>query len=260
MKIATYNVWNDSKSINRRFKQLIEEINTVDADIIGLQEVTTYFYEEVLRKETSYQYHFYSKYPEEEEGLAVLSKYPIRNSFSFYNENELENSRAIKIVFEVDGLKFSFTNVHLPWDSVRLQEKQMIAIDRYLHSQQADVDFFILLGDFNGGLDSSVDRYLSGNQTLYGVEANPYWNEISSAYAARSGQPVKPTLDIVNNPRWRGKKTIYTPEVVDRIYIMDHWYTTSLESFHVFGTDISPENQLSASDHYGVVADISFSK
>lgn len=260
MKIATYNVWNENKGKGNRFQQLIHEINTVDADIIGLQEVTPYFYNDVLTKETTYKYHIYGKYKNEDEGLAILSKYPIGNYFFLHNSEEFDNSAALNVFFEVDGLKFSFTNVHLPWDSVKKQEDQIIAIDRYLHAQQEQVDFFILLGDFNGGIDSSVDRYLLGYQTLNGNESNPYWNELSNAFATLSGQPVKATLDVINNPRWAGKNTIYVPNVTDRIYIMDNWFDTSLKFVRIFGTDVSPENHLSASDHYGVLAEVNFSK
>ncbi|MGF7146278.1 hypothetical protein HNQ56_004745 [Anaerotaenia torta] len=69
-----------------------------------------------------------------------------------------------------------------------------------------------------------------------------------------------PTLDVINNPRWKGKNTIYKPSVMDRIYIMDNWFDTSLLSVRIFGTDVSAENNLSASDHYGVIAEINFRK
>ncbi|MBO5353853.1 MAG: hypothetical protein J6A77_11205 [Lachnospiraceae bacterium] len=65
---------------------------------------------------------------------------------------------------------------------------------------------------------------------------------------------------MVNNPRWVGTKTIYTPQVMDRIYIMDHWYETALESVQLFGTEIFKVTGYSASDHYGVVAEVEFQK
>ncbi len=50
MIIATYNVWNDEKTVKLRSAQLIREIRTVDADIIGLQEVTTEVYQNRKQK------------------------------------------------------------------------------------------------------------------------------------------------------------------------------------------------------------------
>ena len=77
MKIATYNVWNEEKGADIRRKQLIHEIRTVDADIIGLQEVTPDFYQNYLQKDTGYPYSVFEKYHDEEEGLAILSRFPI---------------------------------------------------------------------------------------------------------------------------------------------------------------------------------------
>ena len=260
MKIATYNVWNEDKGIGKRFNQLIHEINTVDVDIIGLQEVTPFFFNNYLVKETNYKYCIYEKYKEEEEGLAILSKYPINTHFFLHDSEEYSNSNALIAFFELNGIQFSFANVHLPSDSIKEQETQVIAIDRYLHEQNAKVDFSILLGDFNNNINSSVDRYLIGDQTLNGYESNPYWNELSSTYALLNNLPLMATLDVINNPRWKGKNTKYKPSVMDRIYIMENWYDTSLLSVKIFGTDISTENNLSASDHYGVVAEVNFHK
>lgn len=39
MKIATYNIWNNEE-MNKRYQQIQDEIQAVDADILGLQEVT----------------------------------------------------------------------------------------------------------------------------------------------------------------------------------------------------------------------------
>lgn len=258
MKIATYNIWNDEETLELRAKQILEEIRLIDADIIGLQEVSTDFYHKYLAAESGYVHHGFMQYPGEEEGLAILSRYPLIFQEALYQREQYANSLAMNVFFMVDGGRFSVTNVHLPWDSIRTREYQILAIDRHLREQNAD--FHILLGDFNSDTGSSVDRYLCGDQTLHGCEANPPWNDLASAYAARIGESVKPTLDTVNNPRWAGKKSIYTPEVMDRIYIRDHWYETELESVKLFGEKVSKKTGYAASDHYGVVAEVNFRK
>lgn len=258
MKIATYNIWNENKS--NRFDQLINEINTTDADIIGLQEVTENFYSNFLLTKTDYDFCEFRQYKDENEGLAILSKYPIKSCFFLNTSEEFAHSAAINVIFEAGKSCFSLTNVHLPWDSIKTQEEQIVAIDRYIHMQKGQADYFIMLGDFNGGFNSSIHRYLNGEQTINGNESNPYWDELSSAFASLNGLPLKPTLDFINNPRWGGKNTFYIPSVVDRIYILDNWAEKTLKNVRIFGTDISPENNLSASDHYGVVAEVDFIK
>jgi len=41
---------------------------------------------------------------------------------------------------------------------------------------------------------------------------------------------------------------------------MDHWNETELESVKLFGTEVSEKSGYAASDHYGVVAEVSFRK
>lgn len=258
MKIATYNVWNENKGVGNRFDQLVHEINSVNADIIGLQEVTPYFYETYLSTKTNYPFSIYEKYTDEDEGLAILSKYPIAASHFLHNSKENGFCRALNILLEIEGKKISFTNLHLPWDSALEKERQICEIDRFLHTQLKENGLLILAGDFNGGLSSSVHRYLVGDQSLNGCEANPYWDELATGYAAISGEPIKATLDTLTNPRWLGGKSAYPPTVMDRIYTLEHRYDISLESVHIFGTEISPDNGLAPSDHYGVVAEVSF--
>lgn len=257
MRIATYNVWNDAKSAGGRFKQLVEEINNVDADIIGLQEVTTQFYNDLLKK-TDYEYCEYRKYKNEEEGLAILSRYPLDECFILSNTEEFSYSRGLHVKFEVGKLKYSLMNVHLPSDSAKLQETQIIAIDKFIKLQKDKVDYLIMIGDFNGGVNSSVHRYLVGEQTINSNEPCVRWDEMSISYSILNNLSLAPTLDCINNPRWKGKNSFYIPSVMDRIYIMDNWVDKTLNSVSNFGTDVSPENNLCASDHYGVVADVSF--
>ncbi len=260
MKIATYNIWNDNTTA--RAAQLIHEIESIDADVIALQEVTEAFFTTYLLEGAGYPFSEFRKYTNENEGLAILSKHLIKSSFFLNTSDAFAFSAALNVVLEVDNLRFSMTNVHLPWDSALKKEQQIVAIDQYIHTQTKEADFFIMLGDFNCGLNSSVHRYLLGEQTINNNESNLYWYELSSAYAEINGLPIKPTLNFSQNPRWAGKntRTIYTPDVVDRIYIMDNWNDVKLNVVSIFGTDISAENGLSASDHYGVVAEVEFAK
>lgn len=213
-----------------RFDQLIHEINTTDADIIGLQEVTENFYSHFLLTKTDYDFCQFRQYRDEDEGLAILSKYPIKSCFFLNTSAEFAYSAAMNVIFEAGKSCFSLTNLHLPWDSIKTQEEQTVAIDRYIHMQKGQADYFLMSGDFNGGLNSSIHRYLNGEQTING------------------------------NPRWGGTNTFYIPSVVDRIYTLDNWAEKTLKNVRIFGTDISPENNLSASDHYGVVAEVDFIK
>ena len=198
MKIATYNVW--YPKIDIRAEQLLAEIDRLDADIIGLQEVPPVFYEEIVRK-CKYKYCKYVPYADayadayvdedEKIGLAILCKHPIVEHFSLFDSAENGNSVAHNVIFEAAGIRFSATNVHLPWDSAIEKEKQIVAIDKFIHAQKDKVHFFLLLGDFNCTLNSSVHRYLLGDQTLLVCESKPYWNDLASAHAALNNYDMR---------------------------------------------------------------------
>jgi len=264
MKIATYNIWNSN--IDKRTEQLVETINNIDADFIGLQEVTPAFFEKLIAN-VKYPYHAYSAPDtdmDDSDFVAILSKHPICEHFTLVGNTEYGNINAHSAIFEVNGIRFSFTNVHLPWDSVLAQEQHIVAIQKFIRTQKEKAHFFILAGDFNCGIDSSIHRFLLGNTSLRDSEAKPYWNDLSGIHAALNNYKTIPTLDFINNPRWCNVKPKWVPSAVDRIYLMEcmedrTWnYNWSIENVTVFGKDVSPKTELAPSDHYGVLVDVGF--
>lgn len=251
MRIATFNLWNDERGGEARRRQIVEEIKAARADVIGLQEVEPRLFHERLR--ALYPHAAFRAYSGEEEGLAILSRYPM---LEINWLQEREGCAAINAVLEAEGRRVAVTNLHLPWDSAIEKERQTVAVDSFAHGQDAEIR--VLLGDFNGGLNSSVHRFLLGEQTLLGREANPYWYELSSTWAAVRGQPLPPTLDFATNPRWGGRNTTEIPMPADRIYVMLREGVDDLRHVGLFGTAVSPESGYAASDHYGVVAEIEF--
>lgn len=257
MKIATYNIWNHSDNFLIRTPQLLREIIDSDADIIALQEVPPYFYDQHLKQLPEYPYCEFRQYTGQDEGLALLSKYPVMASTFLYDDLH-GNCHALHIIVQFGSVRLSVMNLHLPWDSIIAQENQIVLINEFIDAQKPSADYFILLGDFNCGIDSSVHRFLTGNCSLGNKEAKPCWLDVFSTFTCLHGMPLLPTLDCINNPRWKGKNTIYTPENFDRIYVMDNWQPFSFEDANLFGTEINPVSKLCASDHYGVVVELAF--
>ncbi len=254
MKVATYNVWNEPAHFHLRRPELLETICALDADVIGMQEVPSDFYHEHLAALPQYPYTIFGQYAGEDEGLAILSQYPIQAS-CFLHEADAR-SQALHALLKVEERHISFTTLHLPWDSALEKERQICAIDRFLHSMLEQAELFILAGDFNGGLNTSVHRYLTGSQSLNGQEANPYWDELATGWEALSGERVQPTLDLLHNPRWRGKRCAYPPTVMDRIYTLENGCELSLAAHGIFGTKVSDKHGWAPSDHWGVAAQL----
>ena len=242
-----------------RTEQLIHEIANIDADIIGLQEVMPDFWKELVAY-VDYKHHAYKIIQQRGDGLAILSKYPFTSIFFLNDSDEFDNSFALNVLFEENGMKFSVTNVHLPCDSVLAREKQIVAINEHACRQKDQADFFLLLGDFNCSHSSSIHNFLLGEQTLLGCEANPVWFDLAEVHAALNDYGIMPTLDFATNPRWGAKNTKYIPVACDSIYLMDNAvkFDYDISNVSIFGTDVSSETGLAPSDHYGVLSEVTF--
>lgn len=257
MKIATYNVWNSDTGMPEREKQIIDEIRALDADVVALQEVRDRAFNERLLQGTDYPNHCFVPHEgrvvtvepwRREEGLAVYSKHPIK--YSKYLEYTLF------VVVEHLGSSILLVNVHLPWDSVIAQEECIVSIVRELSAIEADYRF--ILGDFNCSETSSVHQYIKGLRSLNGTEVSHYWTDLAFVAEEFLGIRREMTLDLMNNPRWKGKPLTDNSSRVDSIFIHDCFprpYPV-LRALRYFGKEVSPKTGFCASDHYGVLVDL----
>lgn len=252
MKIATYNIWVSKKGMPYRKDQIINEINTLDSDIIVLQEVKDRDFSEELAKSTNYLNHCFTPLEAplgyEEYGLAVYSKYPIK--YHKYTNNAL-----IVIIEHMDNL-ILIVNVHLPWDSILAKEECIVNIIKEISTISSDYRF--ILGDFNCSEESSVYQYLRGNRSLKGTEAYPYWTDLASVAEEFLGIKKEMTIDLINNPRWKGKPLTDNSSRVDCIFIHDCFPKPYpiLKDLQYFGKAVDEISGLCASDHYGVYVEL----
>jgi endonuclease/exonuclease/phosphatase family metal-dependent hydrolase len=257
VKIATYNIWNSDKGMPERENQIIAEINALDSDVIGLQEVRNKAFNDSLLQGTNYKYHCFAPHqgrvvtaePERQnEGLAVYSKHPIKyTSYIDY---------ALIVVVEHMGSSLLLVNVHLPWDSVIAQEECIVGIIKEISTISSDYRF--ILGDFNCSDTSSVQQYIKGHRSLNNTEVRHYWTDLSLVAEEFLGIKPEMTLDLSNNPRWKGKSITDNSARVDCIFIHDcfPYPYPSLIALSYFGKAVNEKTGYSASDHYGVFADL----
>lgn len=262
MRFATYNIWNEPDNLAARYPLLAREITMADADIIGLQEVAPDIFER-LRADLPYAHSHYMRYPGRDEGLAVFSKQAFLSSHDLAADEAFACSAAQHVLIEQCGTRVSVTNLHLPWASILIKERQIVEINRFIAGQKGQADEFVLLGDFNCGLVSSIHGFLIGEQSLLGAETKPSWADLASGWAARTGEENRPTLDFHQNPRWRGRAMTYIPAVVDHIYMIDSFTSRCCDGLRhagLFGTAVDDQTGWAASDHYGVLAEVAIEK
>jgi len=249
MKIATFNIWNSDRGMPLREQQIINEIKTLNSDIICLQEVKLKVYNKLISELSDYKYSYYHSTNSEYDGLTILSKYPILT--------KNHTTCAIFATCEYENNIYLVINLHLPWDSIIEKEEYIVNILKEVKS--IDADYAILTGDFNCYDDSSVYHYIEGQRTLFNTEAKPYWDDLAKVYAEISNTKLENTLDLRTNPRWKGKNVACSSGRVDRIYIRDTFPKPflQLKHFSLFGKNIDEKSGYCPSDHYGVVAEIS---
>jgi endonuclease/exonuclease/phosphatase family metal-dependent hydrolase len=244
MKIASYNIWNDERGMPLREQQIVHEIQTLNSDILCLQEVTAEAYHRLTRDVSKYKHSCY----QQDDGLAIFSQHSILT--------EKGTKYALLAACAYENQTCLVVNVHLPWDSILQQEQAIVHILQ--EAARMEANYAILTGDFNCSENSSVHQYITGQRSLLNSEANPYWDDLAEAYADITNTQPENTLDLRNNPRWKGRNVVGKSGRLDRIYLRDGFPKPSpqLIGFSLFGKEVDEQSGYCASDHYGVAAEI----
>ncbi|SDI59141.1 endonuclease/exonuclease/phosphatase family protein [Alteribacillus bidgolensis] len=175
MRLLTLNVhsWQEEDQLDK-IKTLARVIQGNDYDVIALQEVSQHIDSSLVYKNirkdnyallviqelqklgnTQYQLLWdvsHYGYDEYEEGLALLTRHPVKKEYSFYvsKSKSKDNWKARKIAggtLLVNGSPFSFYSCHLGWwgDKEEPYEQQVERLIKGVNHQHP----FVLLGDFN---------------------------------------------------------------------------------------------------------------
>ena len=260
LRVATLNLWNDDRDRLQRLDLPADALQRARADLVALQEVrigldgsTDLDAARFLQRRTGHAHVLTRTHPDQPtEGLSFLSQFPLREREIAPAPRDLP---ALGVVVDVEGTTFAVTNVHLDWEHVTRREREIFAITAGITNDPAAAHE-ILLGDFNSTPDSSVYRFLSGQQSLDGHETVP-WHDLAAEWAARTGSVPAPTLDKLRNPRWRDQPSLDVPMRLDWIMVGDGFAAgttppTLLETASL-GETVTTTG-LAASDHYGVVS------
>jgi endonuclease/exonuclease/phosphatase family metal-dependent hydrolase len=155
----------------------------------------------------------------------------------------------------------AITNLHLDYASIANREAQIVGVLAWIGASPDPNTCEVLCGDFNSPPESSVYRFLMGQQSLAGQETVT-WHDLARFHAEKAGGTAGPTLDFWNNPRWRDVPTLEIPARVDWILLRDVFGSAlpypAVVDAGVFGIDPSATTHLVPSDHNGVYAELAF--
>jgi maltose 6'-phosphate phosphatase len=264
IRLAALNIWLHS-SLPERMDAITAALVDLSADILALQEVPAQspsgesFSKDLAARLHSrgldYPQQYFRAYPDyPPEGLAILSKYPFSWTGASW-DSALPDAPLCAVAADVElpGKALRFASLHLDWESALKREEQICAVEAWLASPPGPA-YRMMCGDFNASPESSVYRFLAGQQSLRGRASTP-WIDLAARHAAQTLTQPEITLDFVKNPRWVRDPTLELPQRFDWIlYQQDPaqlW--PRLDSAGIFGrTPPVP------SDHYGVFADLVF--
>ncbi|MGD6816441.1 endonuclease/exonuclease/phosphatase family protein [Metabacillus sp. 113a] len=185
MKLLTLNchAWIEENQMEK-IKTLARTIAEKDYDVIALQEVNQSMnaetadglikkdnYAVVLLSElnklgsSEYELHWgqsHIGYDIYEEGSAILTKYPIKETHSFLITNSTDPAywktrRIVGVTAEAEGELISFYSCHLGWwdDAEEPFKEQAMSLLRQVHKEHR----FFLMGDFNNNAHIRGEGY-----------------------------------------------------------------------------------------------------
>ena len=248
MRIATYNIWNSDRGYPERIVHIVDTLKSIDADIIGLQEVNEVAWEAISRSFPDREKcHFL--YHGDDEGLAVISKYPIIKT-EFLNGSRAYPTDALVVTMIAHGVEIDFATFHLTWNSEQKRISEITSLEDYLKTQYRSRRIQFALGDMNCDENSSAFRFLCEDTT-------PPWRDLVREYGVfKPGFDKEYSLDFENNPRWRDEPRSDKSFFADRVFVRGEKGSVRLKCGFLFGKEIYSETGLSPSDHYGVCFEV----
>lgn len=260
VRVVTLNIWNRLGPWEERLAVIRDTMRALDPDLVGLQEVIDVNGQsqaDMIAEGLGYHtaYGAANAYGEGITlGNAVLSRWPIAASRVHRLPNHgTDESRSITLA-EIDSPhgKIPFFVTHLNWKLHEgiVREHQVVAVADFV-KDQAPVDGLppILTGDFNASPDSSEIRFLRGLHSLQG----------KSVYFAdcfeQAGKGEGVTFD--------GTRNRFAEQYHEHPRRIDYVFVRGPDT-QVRGKPLSarvvfdePKDGVFASDHFGVLAEIS---
>lgn len=233
--VATFNIWHDAGgNWPTRLGLLTEVLRTVDADVVGLQEVLENSAKglpnqaQTIARALGYpQVHFVAVEPEgapKRYGNAILTRLPVIEVARRKLQPLFDSRTAIRVRVQAEGGPVDIVNTHLAWqaDAGPVRAQQLADLVSWLPQDGVPL---IAMGDFNAPLD---DPGLGAMQPPRFESALP-----------------RDAAETTLNPA-RG----HAPRVIDHIFVEQAAYSVG-EAWVIGDTPVGDEYP---SDHFGVAA------
>jgi endonuclease/exonuclease/phosphatase family metal-dependent hydrolase len=266
MKVVTLNLWNINEPFNSRMEAIVERLGALDAEVIGLQEVTqtNLIPNQANTIGTALGLHV-AVHPQplvnREAGCltsnAVLSRFPIVSSqwWSLPFADDVRGVEYAILEHPLGELHVFCTHLNYRHDDNVRREKQVVALHEFVTARSSVLPN-IVMGDLNAEPDSAEIRFLRGEVSLDGRTADyrdAYLMANPNAPATTDGATWS-ELNPFAAPLHEGNRRI------------DYIFVSGIQPKSVVGEvrsacvvcDHAGSNGVFPSDHFGVLADLNF--
>ena len=259
VRVATWNLWCRNGDWEARQPAIAAHLREIDADVVGLQEVSSRDPDQPALLRDEFDYHVVSSPDGDDDrwGIAnaIASRWPITDSgWRYLDVGDLPPHRTMlwaTIDAPFGPLQLVCTHLSHGFDQSALRQRQLGQVAQLLADRRGEPKEAyppVLVGDLNAVPDSDEVRRLTGLGAAYvpGFVATDAW--------AQAGEGPGATYSAAN------------PHVVDSAwperrldYVLVGWPRPRPQGNPVaarrFG--VEPVDGVVASDHYGVVAELS---
>ena len=258
LRVASWNLWCRNGDWQARQPAIVETLRRVDADVVGLQEVSTADpdHAAMLRHRLRYHVVVAPDGGDDRYGIAnaIASRWPITESgWSYLDVGDAPPHRTmlwVTITAPFGAMRVVCTHLSHGFDQSELRQRQLAQIAAFVASVRGDpkAEFPpVLLGDLNAVPDSDEVRRLVGVAPAYepGLVVTDAWAQVGDG----DGVTYSGANPYVNDSAWPERRLDY---------VMVAWPRPRPQgnpaSARRFG--VEPVAGVVPSDHYGVVAEL----
>ena len=270
LRLVTINFWGIEPPLETRLALARRQLGDLDPDVVGMQEVrpldgrsgrtTADALADALGFHRLYEValewrdgDFFPGHPGGQEGLAILSRYPILEHRVTRLPEPRPTEKRILLSAAVDTpsgpVWCHTTHLHYRLADGVAREKQVLAIDRVIQSIQTDAPQ-LLCGDFNATPDHDEIRFLRGLTTLEGRRTH-YQDAFLRIHPAEPGHTWSS-----ENEHTRPLRSLDIDRRIDFVFVTtrDKDGRGTVRDSRVVLAE--REQGVAASDHFGVLAEV----
>jgi endonuclease/exonuclease/phosphatase family metal-dependent hydrolase len=280
LRVVTLNFWGTEPPLGRRIALAVRQLRALDVDVVCMQEVRPFdglsgpTTAEAIATELGMAAHYavgvewkdgdHAKLPAGQEGLAILAKKIVDAKVLPLPEPRVADARILlsaQVATDGGPIWVHTTHLHYRLDDGVAREHQVLAIDEAIRNfGRGNTDSpQILAGDMNAVPDSDEMRFLRGLTTLGGRRT--HWQD---AWLRLHREPIPgegPAQGITwssENALTRALRSLDIDRRIDYIYVTSRKKDgrATVHDCRVVLTDREGPDDICASDHYGVLADV----